>query len=128
MRAFLGRRPAVPGAARLAHPPARGPPDASGHGPGRTGSPAPASQRLLGVGVRDGMTLAEIGGLPVVTDLVTAGRALGMGRTKAYELARAGQFPCPVIRVGKSYLVPTAGLLALLGLPIPTPPPPDHTP
>jgi hypothetical protein len=65
------------------------------------------------------LTLAEIARLPAVTDLVTAGRAVGLGRTKAYELARAGQFPCPVIRAGKSWLVPTAGLLALLGLPIP---------
>ena len=47
------------------------------------------------------LTLAEVTGLPAVTDLVTAGRALGIGRTRAYELARAGQFPCPVIRAGK---------------------------
>ncbi len=66
-----------------------------------------------------GLTIAEIGKLPAVTDLVTAGRALGLGRTKAYELARAGQFPCPVIRAGTTYLVPTAGLLAVLGLPLP---------
>ncbi len=66
-----------------------------------------------------GLTLAELGDLPAVTDLVTAGRALGLGRTKAYQLARTGQFPCPVIRAGATYLVPTAGLLALLGLPVP---------
>jgi hypothetical protein len=42
-----------------------------------------------------------------------------VGRTKAYELARASEFPCPVIRAGKSYLVPTTGLVALLGLPVP---------
>jgi hypothetical protein len=71
------------------------------------------------------LTLTEIAGLPAVTDLVTAGRALGIGRTKAYELARAGQFPCPVIRAGSSWLVPTAGLLAALGLPVPGPPPRD---
>jgi len=65
------------------------------------------------------LTLEEIADLPAVTDLVTAGRALGLGRTKAYDLARAGQFPCPVIRAGKAWLVPTAGLLALLGLPVP---------
>ena len=52
------------------------------------------------------LTLAEIAGLPAVTDLVTAGRALGIGRTKAYELARAGQFPCPVIRAGSSLARP----------------------
>jgi hypothetical protein len=63
-----------------------------------------------------GLTPAEISTLPAVVDLVTAGRALGLGRTKAYELARAGEFPCRVLRVGKTYLVPTAGLLALLGL------------
>ena len=63
-----------------------------------------------------GLTAAEIRVLPAVVDLVTAGRALGMGRTKSYELARTGRFPCPVLRVGRSYLVPTAGLLTLLGL------------
>jgi hypothetical protein len=71
--------------------------------------------------VTQALTLAEIAELPAVTDLVTAGRALGLGRTKAYELARAGQFPCPVIRAGSSWLVPTAGLLAVLGLPVPGP-------
>jgi len=65
------------------------------------------------------LTLAELQDLPAVTSLVTAGQALGVGRTKAYELARAGEFPCPVIRAGKTYLVPTAGLLELLGLPVP---------
>jgi hypothetical protein len=74
------------------------------------------------------LTLAEIADLPAVADLVTAGRALGLGRTKAYELARAGQFPCPVIRAGKNWMVPTAGLLALLGLPVPVPGSPDSAP
>ncbi|WP_230420781.1 hypothetical protein [Actinomadura soli] len=66
--------------------------------------------------MRAGLTPAEIRTLPAVVDLVTAGRALGVGRTKSYELARAGRFPCPVLRVGRSYLVPTTGLLTLLGL------------
>ena len=74
------------------------------------------------------LTLAEIAGLPAVTDLVTAGRALGIGRTRAYELARAGQFPCPVIRAGGTWRVPTAGLLALLGLPVSGPPPSGDAP
>ncbi len=69
--------------------------------------------------MKPGLTLAEVASLPAVTDLVTAGRALGLGRTRAYQLARAGRFPCPVIRTGKTYLVPTAGLLTLLGLPLP---------
>ena len=74
------------------------------------------------------LTHAEIAAQPAVTDLVTAGRALGIGRTRAYELARAGQFPCPVIRAGTTWRVPTAGLLALLGLPVPGPPPPGDGP
>jgi len=65
------------------------------------------------------LTRAEVSALPAVTSLVTAGQALGLGRTRAYQLARAGEFPCPVIRAGRTYLVPTAGLLALLGMPVP---------
>lgn len=63
-----------------------------------------------------GMTPAQIRALPAVVDVVIAGRALGIGRTKAYQLARTGGFPCPVLQVGRSYLVPTAGLLTILGL------------
>ena len=49
-------------------------------------------------------------------DLMTAARALGLGRTKAYELAKREQFPCRVIRIGGTYRIPTAGLLELLGV------------
>lgn len=66
--------------------------------------------------MKPGLTLTEITHLPAVVDLVTAGRALGLGRTKCYQLARDGEFPCRIIRAGRSYLVPTAELLALLGL------------
>jgi hypothetical protein len=62
------------------------------------------------------MTLAEVAALPAVVDLMTAARALGIRRTAAYGLARAGSFPCPIVRVGGSYRVPTSGLLRLLGL------------
>ncbi len=63
-----------------------------------------------------GLTTAQLLQLPAVVDLVTAGRALGIGRSKAYELAQAGQFPCRVIRVGHNYRVPTAELLHILGM------------
>ncbi|GAA4607778.1 helix-turn-helix domain-containing protein [Actinoallomurus liliacearum] len=66
--------------------------------------------------MKEALSLADISTLPAVVDLVTAGRALGIGRTKSYELARSGQFPCRIIRIGKTYMVPTAELLALLGL------------
>lgn len=62
------------------------------------------------------MTAAEIRSLPATIDLVTAGRMFGVGRTKAYQLARTGHFPCRVLRVGRSYRVPTADLITVLGL------------
>ena len=49
-------------------------------------------------------------------DLMTAARALGLGRTKAYELAKRDQFPCRVIKIGDTYRIPTPGLLELLGV------------
>ncbi|MGP3936345.1 DNA-binding protein [Nonomuraea sp. KM88] len=52
--------------------------------------------------------------MPEVISLLAAGRLLGMGRTKAYRLARAGQFPCRVLRIGGQYAVPVRGLWALL--------------
>src|SRR5260370_8321671 len=61
-----------------------------------------------------GMTEAELLALPVSVDLATAGRALGIGRTKAFELARAGQFPCKVLQVGQKYRVPRTAILAAL--------------
>ncbi len=61
------------------------------------------------------VTIAQLRAAPTA-DLMTAARALGLGRTKAYDLARRQQFPCRVIRIGDTYRVPTAGLLELLGL------------
>jgi predicted DNA-binding transcriptional regulator AlpA len=58
----------------------------------------------------------ELLALPATVDLVTAARALGIGRTTAYQLARAGEFPIPVLRLGARYRVVTSGLLAALGI------------
>lgn len=62
------------------------------------------------------LALGDLAALPATIDVVTAARALGIGRTKAYQLARDGEFPCPVLHVGNAYRVPTASLLHLLGL------------
>jgi predicted site-specific integrase-resolvase len=51
---------------------------------------------------------------PMVLDLPAAARLLGIGRTLAYELVRTGQWPTPVIRVGRLIKVPTQPLLELL--------------
>ena len=61
------------------------------------------------------ITIAQLRARATV-DLMTAACALGLGRTKAYELARHDEFPCRVIRIGDTYRVPTAGLLELLGV------------
>jgi len=70
---------------------------------------------------RDAMTRAELLALPAVVDITTAARALGLGRSTAYELARRDEFPCRVLRIGSSYRVPTADLLRVLGIEPPTP-------
>lgn len=62
------------------------------------------------------MTRDELLALPVVVDVETAGQALGIGRTKAFQLAKAGEFPVPVLRLGAKYRVPTGALLTLLGV------------
>lgn len=61
----------------------------------------------------------ELRQLPAVIDLLTAARAFQIGRTKAYELARDDQFPCPVIRCGHAYRVSTAHIHQLLGIDTP---------
>ena len=66
--------------------------------------------------MNDALTIDELRDLPATIDLPTAARALGLGRTKAYELARNGQFPCRILRIGSSYRIPTPELLRYLGL------------
>lgn len=69
------------------------------------------------------MTRHDLLALPAVIDLETAGRALGIGRTKSFELARAGQWPTPLLTLGGStYRVPTEHLLRLLGISDPSSP------
>lgn len=62
------------------------------------------------------MSREELLALPVAIDLDMGNRALGLGRSKGYELAKRGQYPCKVLRLGNAYRVVTADLLALLGL------------
>ncbi|MFJ8474383.1 DNA-binding protein [Kitasatospora sp. NPDC094011] len=62
------------------------------------------------------MTFPELFGLPLSVDVRTASRALGIYPGTAYRLIRRDAFPCPVIRAGRRYRVPTAGLLSALGI------------
>jgi excisionase family DNA binding protein len=63
-----------------------------------------------------GMSLAELLALPLMVDVSTAARALGLSRSTGYELARRGEFPCRVLHVGSSYRIPIAELLRVLGI------------
>jgi predicted DNA-binding transcriptional regulator AlpA len=65
------------------------------------------------------MTADEVRALPAVVDLPTAARALGVGRSAAYELVRVGAWPTPVVRLGKLIKIPSAPLVELLGLSTP---------
>lgn len=61
-------------------------------------------------------TTHEIQALGVRTDVETAGSIFGMGRTKAHEFARRGEFPVPVLRLGARYVVPVAPILRALAV------------
>ena len=62
------------------------------------------------------LTIGQAMRLPTSVDLMTAARALRLSRNKAYKLAKADEFPCRVIRIGDMWRVPTAELLAVLGI------------
>ncbi|MDI3418716.1 helix-turn-helix domain-containing protein [Streptomyces luteolus] len=62
------------------------------------------------------LSFTEMFDLPVAVDLRTAARALGIGSTTAYRLIRRDEFPCPVLRVGRKYRIPTHELMRALGI------------
>lgn len=61
-------------------------------------------------------TIDAVRALPATVDIETAGAVLGIGRSKSYELAKAGEFPIRVLRIGRRYLVPTNLILKLIGI------------
>ncbi|MFJ6738180.1 helix-turn-helix domain-containing protein [Streptomyces sp. NPDC091279] len=54
--------------------------------------------------------------LPVTVDLRTAVRALGVCTATGYRLIHRNEFPCPVLRVGGRYRIPTTELMRILGI------------
>lgn len=62
------------------------------------------------------MTRDDALALPPVVSLATAAEVLGLGRSAAYELVRTGQWPTPILRLGRLIKVPTAPLIALVGI------------
>jgi hypothetical protein len=67
-------------------------------------------------------TVERIRALGAVTDVATVGQIFGLSRSSAYELARSGRLPVPVLRVGSRYRVSVAAILTALGVPTPLPP------
>jgi hypothetical protein len=59
--------------------------------------PSPVAGRR---GRRAGMNIEEIRSLPAAVELVAAGRALGIGRDKTWQMAKDGTFPVPILRRG----------------------------
>lgn len=54
--------------------------------------------------------------LPPALMVEQAADLLGIGLTTARDLVRRGEWPTPVLRLGRQYRIPTAPLLDLLGL------------
>lgn len=65
---------------------------------------------------RTPLGFSEVFDLPVAVDLRTAARAFGIHPGTAYRLIRQGKFPCPVLRVGGRYRIPTTHLMRTLGV------------
>jgi hypothetical protein len=63
-----------------------------------------------------GMTREELLALPVAVDLDTANRALTIGRSTGYALAKRDEYPVTVLKLGNAYRVVTAELHRLLGM------------
>ncbi|WP_443057489.1 hypothetical protein [Streptomyces sp. NBC_00696] len=63
-----------------------------------------------------GLTSDDLLALPAAIDLDTANRALMIGRSTGYGLAKQGKYPVRVLKLGNAYRVVTADLLKLLGL------------
>jgi hypothetical protein len=54
--------------------------------------------------------------LPVSFPLEIANRALAIGRTRGYEMAKLGAYPVRVLQHGRAYKVTRYDLLRYLGL------------
>lgn len=65
---------------------------------------------------RGTLTARDIADLPAAVDLLTACRALGISRSKGYELLADGAFPIEPLRVGSLWRFRTSDLRAYLGI------------
>lgn len=74
-----------------------------------------SGQAAAGPPTRRVWTPAEVVALGVRTDVPTAGEILaGLCRDEAYRSVKRGDFPVPVVKVGRHLVVPVAPILKLL--------------
>ena len=59
-------------------------------------------------------TASEVAELGLHTTVETAAEILGISRSQGYALAKRGEFPVAVVRIGRRYVVPVRPLLELL--------------
>jgi excisionase family DNA binding protein len=52
--------------------------------------------------------------LTALIGLMKAAKLLGIGATTAYKLVRRGEWPTPILRIGRQIRIPTAPLRELL--------------
>jgi hypothetical protein len=60
------------------------------------------------------MNRDELDALPTVLDVPTAAKVLGIGRSLAYDLVRRGDWPTPVLHIGKLIKIPREPLIRLI--------------
>ena len=74
-----------------------------------------SGQETPGPSARRVWTPAEVIALGVRTDVPTAGEILaGLCRDEAYRSVKRGDFPVPIVKVGRHLVVPVAPILELL--------------
>lgn len=71
-----------------------------------------------------GMSVREVLDLPVAISLDDANRALGLGRSNGYAMAKTGEYPLPLLRLGRKYRCKRSDLLRLLDITDPEAAPP----
>ena len=71
---------------------------------------------------QQGMTDRELRNLPPMIPLDLSNQALSISRNHGYTLAKRGEYPVRVHRLGNAYRVARADLLRLLGIEVSTAP------
>ena len=63
------------------------------------------------------LSASELRQLPPVIDVPTAAAVLGVGKGTVYEAIRVGEWPTPILHLGRQIRILTAPLLELVSLP-----------